>query len=81
MMITPEKTLLFASKFFRKELKGLYNSSELEQLLSITFFHYFKLKRIDLTLKKDLQFSESDFQKISIVVEELKKQRPLAQIP
>lgn len=79
-MKVSDKTILFSCNYFKEELKEFYNKVELQEMLSITFLHYLKLSRIDLILKSEDQISQSDFHKITNVVERLKKYEPLAQI-
>ena len=79
-MDNSNNTLQYSIDFFKNELKELYDSSELEQLLYITFFHYLSLSRTDLSLNRDNKLSELNFNKITHVVNELKQQKPLGQI-
>lgn len=75
-----DKTISIAADYFREELKECLSVSELEQTLRITFYYYFKLGRIDLTLRKDDFLSETDFLKIKEVIIALKTKKPLAHI-
>lgn len=75
-----KNTLQYAIDYFKNELDGVYDKSELEQLLQITFFHFFKLNRIGLTLNKDDKLSSDDLSIIEGVVHDLKQYKPLAQI-
>ncbi len=79
-MKNTKNTLLSSANYFKEELKKFYDKSELDQLLYITFLHYFNLNRIDLVLKADNQLSELDFNKVINVVTQLKKSKPLAYI-
>lgn len=73
-------TIASAVNFFKEELKNNYDISELDQIIKIVFLHYFRLSRTDLILRKEEVFVNSDFQKITGVIELLKEQIPLAQI-
>ena len=79
-MEIPENTILSTVNYFKGELTSFYDTSELEQILQITFSHYFKLNRIDLTLKRDDILSQSEINLLKEVIDELKKNKPLAQI-
>jgi hypothetical protein len=43
-------TIRFTAKHFRAELKNQFDSSEIEQLIQITFYHYFSLNKADIIL-------------------------------
>lgn len=73
-------TVETAVKSFREELQEHFSDSELEQTLQITFYHYFKLSRIDLTLKKDDLITETNFKQLKEVIVALKAKMPLAHI-
>lgn len=73
-------TLGFACNYFRDELAGCYEISELNQTMQIAFYHYFGWSRADLVLKKDDIISEKSFLKIIDVITALKTKKPLAQI-
>ena len=75
-----EITIGAATDYFREELKEILDESELEQTMHIIFSHYFKLDRIDLTLRKGDVLSPNDFQKIKDVITALKTNKPIAQI-
>ena len=79
-MKIPDNTIFSAVSYFREELLEHYDVSELDQMLFITFKHYFGLNRIDLSMDKDKLLSESDLLKIIYAVKALKKNKPLAQI-
>jgi release factor glutamine methyltransferase len=79
-MEIPNNTLEYAINYFKEELCGVYDKSELGQLLQIAFSHYLNLSRIDLALSRDRELTEEDLNKITLVVNELKQQKPLAQI-
>jgi release factor glutamine methyltransferase len=74
------QTLKSASNFFKKELENVYDESELNQILQISFFHFFGWSRPDLVLNKEDLISEADAKKINELVAVLKTNKPLAQI-
>jgi len=79
-MKTTFQTISSAVNYFKCELVDFYDESELEQLLFITFYHYLGVNRIELTLKEDAQISKVDFDCIINTINELKTNKPLAQI-
>jgi release factor glutamine methyltransferase len=79
-MEKPNRTLLSVVNHFRNELKIIYNESEIEQMLFIVFDFYFQLSRVDLVLKKDEVFSENEYHIVLDVIDNLKKEKPLAYI-
>jgi release factor glutamine methyltransferase len=79
-MEIPNNTLEHAINYFKKELYGVYNKSELGQLLQIAFSHYLNLNRIDLALTRHRELTDQDLKNITHVVNELKQHKPLAQI-
>lgn len=74
------QTLKSASNFFKKELEIIYDESELNQILQISFFHFFGWNRADLVLNQNVLISKKDAKKIVDLIEELKTNKPLAQI-
>lgn len=79
-MKIPNNTITAAVNYFKDELKTFFDVSELEQITQITFFHFFKINRIDLILKGGEHLSESELLKIIYTVKALKKNKPLAYI-
>jgi release factor glutamine methyltransferase len=73
-------TIRFAANHFRAELKNQFDSSEIEQLIQITFYHYFSLNKADIILDGDRILSALNIQKVNEVIQELKSNKPLAQI-
>ena len=80
MMGIREKTINFTCNYFKEELHGLYDATEIEQSMFIVFLYYLKLNRVDLTIRKNDYINQLNFEKIKYVVEDLKKYKPLAQI-
>ena len=70
-----DNTIESATNYFREELEEITSSAELEQILQIVFYHYFKLERVDLILRKDEVLSEIDFKKINEVIAALKAEK------
>lgn len=79
-MKMPNNTIKSAKVYFVDELNTVYDASELQQLMEITFMHYCSLSKIDLMLTDEKQLSESELIKIVDVVRELKCKKPLAYI-
>ncbi len=79
MKIT-DNNIRSAANYFINELEGLYDKQELEQMLYITFSHFFKLSKIGLTAGNEKLLSESDLLKIIYTVKGLKINKPLAYI-
>ncbi len=79
-MKTFSETVRSVANYFREELKQKFDSSEIEQMLQITFAHYFSLTKSDLILNGDDRFQEANYQKVKDVIGELKTNKPLAQI-
>lgn len=75
-----DNTIRSAANYFSKELNNLYPESELQQLLHLTFLHYFGFSKIDFITNEKKLLSESDLLKIIYVVKGLKKNKPLAYI-
>ena len=75
-----DNTIRSAANYFSKELNNLYPESELQQLLHLTFLHYFGCSKIDFITNEKKLLSESDLLKIIYAVKGLKKKKPLAYI-
>ncbi|MGB0886934.1 MAG: peptide chain release factor N(5)-glutamine methyltransferase [Vicingaceae bacterium] len=74
------RTLATAINYFKQELTVVFDAAELTQILHITFTHFFNLDRVDLSLNKSDLFSDSDFEKLTTIVAQLKTKKPLAHI-
>lgn len=79
-MKVESNTIQSIANYFRAALKNQFDSSEIEQHLQITFHHYFGLNKAALILDGDNDFSELKRQKVIDVIEQLKSNKPLAQI-
>jgi release factor glutamine methyltransferase len=79
-MKVESNTIQSIANYFRAALKNQFDSSEIEQHLQITFYHYFGLNKAALILDGDNDFSELKRQKVIDVIEQLKSNKPLAQI-
>ncbi|MDG1477340.1 MAG: peptide chain release factor N(5)-glutamine methyltransferase [Vicingaceae bacterium] len=73
-------TLKAACNYFKKELRNTYDESELNQILQISFHHFFGLSRAELIFNQDDLISEENVKKIIELVTALKTNKPLAQI-
>ena len=79
-MKMPNNTIKSAKIYFTDELKAIFDASELQQMMEITFMHYCGFSKIDLMLEDEKQLSENELNKIIDVVRELKYKKPLAYI-
>jgi release factor glutamine methyltransferase len=79
-MKIPDNTIKAAAQYFKDELNKKHTASELQQMLDITFSHYFGLSRIDISIFSNKRLSESDLLKIIYTVKGLKENKPLAYI-
>ncbi len=75
-----DNTIRSAANYFSKELNNLYPEPELQQLLHLTFLHYFGCSKIDFITNDEKLLSESELLKIIYAVKGLKKNKPLAYI-
>ncbi|MBL7883320.1 MAG: peptide chain release factor N(5)-glutamine methyltransferase [Bacteroidia bacterium] len=67
-------------RFFKQELDGLYEPSEIDVFISRCFEHFLAIKRIDLLHNAHKTMSESDLLKFNFAIKDLKKCKPLQQI-
>ncbi|MBA3972212.1 MAG: peptide chain release factor N(5)-glutamine methyltransferase [Bacteroidetes bacterium] len=67
-------------RFFRDELKELYDEDELNSIISYCFEVYLNINRSQLVLKSDDTVSESELLKFNFAVKELKKHKPIQYI-
>lgn len=75
-----DNTIRSAANYFSKELSNLYAEPELQQLLHLTFLHYFGCSKIDFITNDKKLLSESELLKIIYTIKGLKKNKPLAYI-
>jgi len=73
-------TLKSICHYFKKELENIYDESELNQILQISFQHFFGWSRTELVFNQDDLISEENVEKIIELVTVLKTNKPLAQI-
>ncbi len=64
-------------RFFRNELKGIYEKEELEIIIAYCFEEFLNIKRTDLILLANNTVSESELLKFNFAVKELKKHKPI----
>ncbi|MCC6836906.1 MAG: peptide chain release factor N(5)-glutamine methyltransferase, partial [Bacteroidia bacterium] len=67
-------------RFFKQELEGIYEDSEIDAFVAICFEELLNLKRSDLLLNADKTMSESELLKFNFAIKDLKKQKPLQYI-
>ena len=75
-----ENTLKAVCSYFKKELKNTYDESELNQILQISFLHFFGWSRADIILNQENIISEENNKIVINLVAKLKTNKPLAQI-
>ncbi len=67
-------------RFFREELKDIYEQGEIETFISYCFEAYLKLSKTALLLKTQDTMSESELLKFNFAVKQLKQHRPIQYI-
>ena len=65
---------------FQKELSSLYDAMEIESFFFLILEQFRNLKRIDLALQPDLEFSEAEISQWNLVLEQLKQEIPIQYI-
>ena len=66
--------------FFQEQLESIYDASEVESFFYIILENKNKLKRIDLALNVDLEFSENEIELWNDILDKLKKEIPIQYI-
>ena len=66
--------------FFQEQLESIYDASEVESFFYIILENKNKLKRIDLALNVDLEFSETEIELCNAILNKLKKEIPIQYI-
>jgi release factor glutamine methyltransferase len=67
-------------RFFREELKDIYEPGEVETFISYCLEAYLGLRKTDLLVKAQDRMSESELLKFNFAVKQLKQQRPIQYI-
>jgi release factor glutamine methyltransferase len=67
-------------RFFREQLQGIYDASEIESFIGLCFEEYLGLKRVDIVMNGERTMSESDLLKFNFAIKDLKKEKPIQQI-
>lgn len=65
---------------FQKELSSLYDFMEIESFFFLILEQFRNLKRIDLALQPDLEFTEAEISQWNLVLEQLKIEIPIQYI-
>ena len=65
---------------FQKELSSLYDAMEIESFFFLILEQFRNLKRIDLALQPDLEFTEAEISQWNLVLEQLKQEIPIQYI-
>ncbi len=67
-------------RFFRDELKDLYDKEELETFIAYCFEEFLNIKKIDIVSKGADTISESELLKFNFAIKDLKKYKPIQYI-
>ena len=67
-------------RFFRDELKDIYEKDELETIIAYCFEEYLNIKRGELILRINDTISESELLKFNFAIKALKQQKPIQYI-
>lgn len=79
-MRIPTNKISSIIKFFKEELKDIYNADEIENFIFYSFSEDLGFSRSDLLLKTEETVSESMLLKFNNVVKQLKKHKPIQYI-
>lgn len=67
-------------RFFRDELKDLYDNDELESIIAYCFDAFLKIDRVSIFLKREETVTESELLKFNFAVKDLKQHKPIQYI-
>lgn len=67
-------------RFFRDELKDIYDKEEVETLIAYCFEEFLNIKRSEINLRGTDTVSESELLKFNFAVKDLKKNKPIQYI-
>ncbi len=79
-MRIPSNKINDVVRFFRDELKDLYDKEELETFIAYCFEEFVNIKRIDIALRGADTISESELLKFNFAIKDLKKNKPIQYI-
>jgi len=79
-MISNSLNINDATKFIKNELKILYTSSEIQQLIYIIFDHLLNFSKTDVHTKTDIILSKSNTNQLYYIIFLLKKEMPVEYI-
>jgi len=79
-MRIPSNKIADVVRFFRDELKSLYEKEEIETFMAYCFEEYLNLQRADIFLNGSATISESELLKFSFAVKGLKHYKPIQYI-
>jgi len=79
-MISNSLNINDAIKLIKNELKLLYNSNEIQQLIYIIFDHVLNFSKTDVHTKTDLILSKSNTNQLNYIIFLLKKEMPVEYI-
>lgn len=67
-------------RFFREELKNIYESGEIETFIAYCFEEYLGIKKAAIILNADATVSESELLKFHFAIKDLKQHKPIQYI-
>lgn len=76
-MRIPSNKIADIISFFRKELAGIYEGEELENITWLSFNHVLGFSKSDLLLKKNQTINQSDLLKLNFICKDLKRHKPI----
>ncbi len=79
-MRIPSNKIADIVRFFRDELKNIYESNEIEIFIGYCFEEYLGLKRADIVLNGSVPVNESELLKFNFAVKDLKQHKPIQYI-
>lgn len=79
-MRIPSNKICDVARFFRNELRDIYEKDELETFIAYCFKEYLNISRTDLVLRGNDTMSESDLLKFHLAIKDLKQYRPIQYI-
>ncbi len=79
-MRIPSNKIADVVRFFRDELQGQYDKSELETFIAYCFEEFLGIKRNEIVLKGNDTMSESELLKFNFAIKDLKNNRPIQHI-
>ncbi|MBC7863371.1 MAG: peptide chain release factor N(5)-glutamine methyltransferase [Bacteroidia bacterium] len=76
-MRIPSNKVADIISFFRKELEGVYDGEELENIIWLSFHNVLHFSKSDLHLKREGNVNQSDLLKLNFICKNLKNHKPI----